>query len=234
METKNVSVPLMVLLCLALVIIGGFMSYALFPNEKQVVVTNEVVKVERVEVPAPSNVVVPTAAEIAALVVIPAQTAQEVPSSDKINQLWEVEYNDEVYELKAKATKFILEEMNFDVSAFNLSAVVDSDTLDAQIANVSLDDLESNEDILDELEIVYDEIDEDYSVIMEDDTNVVITNLGLDEADDEKVTVSLVMKVKYNTMDNDDNVKKYIVITGEYFKDKHGDEDSKITYALKA
>jgi hypothetical protein len=103
METNKLPISLLVFLCLGLLILGGFSSYALFPNEKQVIVTNEVVKV--VEVPAPANTVMPTAAEIAALVVIPAQTAQEVPSSTKINDLWDVEYKGDVYTLKAKATK---------------------------------------------------------------------------------------------------------------------------------
>jgi len=187
-------------------------------------------KISNIQITAPA-VAVPTAAEIAALVVIPSADVKEITDNDKINDLWDVEYSDEVYTLKAEAAKFILDEMDFNVSAFNVSAVIDSDTLDAEIAKCSLDE-SGAEDILDEVKIAYDEVKD--NSIQEDDTEVVITNLGINEVDDQKATVNLVLKVKYNTMDSDDTVKKYIVITGEYFKDKHGDADSKITYALKA
>jgi len=186
--------------------------------------------------PTAAAVTVPTAAEIAALVVIPSN---EISDNDKVNDLW---YETDsirikLYTLKAEAVKFILDEMGFNVSAFNVSAVVNSSSLDVQIKNVDLDNEDAIEDILDDLNIEYDEIYfdfDDYPIIVEDDTEVTIQDLGLDDSDDQKATVKLVLKVKHDTMENDYNGKKYIAITGKYFIDKHGHADSEITYALKA
>lgn len=231
---------IMAVLCVALVVslVATFFAYgasnkdvqAMTDAEKQALAqaigseVGEKVSAEIAKMPQPVEPVVTPEGNV----VTPSDTI--VTDNDKLNDLWEAEYSDEVYALKSDAVIEILDELNFNCTAFNKTAVVDSDSLDEQIALCTLSD-EDAEDVLDELVIDYDEIQ--YAKILEKYTEVTIQDLGLDDADDQKATVNLVIKIKYDTDVAEDLITN-VVITGEYFKDKHGVADSEITYAVKA
>ncbi len=167
MEDKNLFVAL-ILLVAAISVISLFVGLGNNLNEQAL--TDKIAAQVVSELPAPQAV--PTAAEIAALVVIPALPEFEVPefkNDEHIIDLWEDLYAEEIEELETEA-------YNIAVSEFEE------------------DDYELLEDWFNEFLEDFDELEN----VEIEDYEVSVISLGLSEDDDKVAEVLFEIEVEYS------------------------------------
>jgi hypothetical protein len=158
------------------------------------------------KIPAPEKV--PTAAEIAAQIVVPSAPEVIIPEfkeNEKVNDLWKNLYADQIEELETEA--YNVAELELKDHDYKLL----TNWLEANVVG-------------------FDEID---SVTIKDyDINVV--ELGLDEDEDKIATVNFELKVRYTLLEgSDDNLKKTVNATATVNFDKgdFSDEDVELVFA---
>jgi len=168
---------------------------------------------EKVKVPSAADIAsiviagvgsMPSAEDIAKGVIVPTPEQPKDLDNQKVKDMWENLYSEEIEALEEEAYDYIVDEIDED---------------DIQ------DFLES------ELLIEIDEIK--YANIDDDETEITIINLGLDDEDDEEVEVYIEIKVKYDLEEGvDDNIKKTIKLNARYFIDDDEDPDAELVYSL--
>ena len=150
--------------------------------------------------PVAEPVVVPTAAEIAALVVIPTVDVPEFESDSKVLDLWENQYSVEIDELEAEA--YDVAELELEDHDYKLLVKY----LEASI--VGFDELK-NVDV------------EDYEVT--------IVELGLEEDEDKVAEIEFDLKVKYVLEEGaTERLKKNILLTATVSFDEGDYTDSDV------
>jgi hypothetical protein len=158
------------------------------------------------KIPAPEKV--PTAAEIAAQIVVPSApevTIPEFKSDSKVDDLWKNLYADQIEELETEA--YNVAELELEDHDYKLL----TKWLEANIVG-------------------FDEID---SVIIKD-YDIDVVELGLDEDEDKIATVNFELKVRYTLLEGeDDNLKKTVNATATVTFDKgdFSDEDVELVFA---
>jgi hypothetical protein len=206
MSGNNVMLGILVALGLVLVLMSGY-GIALVSNQENVDYDKIGAMVDSKLSSLPTPVAPPTAAEIAALVVVPAS---EDVDNDKVNDLWEDLYGEEIAALEGNATEAVLEELD------------DDDSLDEII------------EMLAAAGIVVDDEDDVEIDVDDDETEVEIVRLGVDDEDDgQEAVVTLEIKVSYSIEGESDTVHKHMIVTGVYTGDEDGDEDTELTFSFK-
>jgi len=123
--------------------------------------------------------------------------------NQRLDELWQKVYETEISDLKEEALEATLDEID-------------------------------KEDIEDFLK------DEGYNIdyvksykVDEDETEVEVTNLGLDDEDDKAATVNLYLDVKYKQKTGSTTTQReYIEVTADYYIDD-GDEEVDLVYSIK-
>ena len=204
MENKGLIYTLLV----AAVILCCITTYAVLNNQ-----VDEQALSNKVAAQVIGQINVPTASEIAAEmpeisipeIVIPAAPEAKEVNSDRIDDLWEGLYDDEIEELEAEA---------YDVAEIELE---DHDYKDLERY------LEANIEGFDELK--------DVDI---DDYEVNIIALGLDDDEDKVADVVFELKIKYNLLEGQaTNYKKNVIATATVSFDEgvYNDEDVELVFA---
>lgn len=199
------------LIAMVLILLGGFFYVPNLASDSDVEkAISDGLSGITVTVP---DVDVPTAKEIADEINIESADAPTVPASNKINDLWEDLYADEIEELEDHAYDDVL----------------------AELEDLDEDDMD---DLVDFLEANIDGFDELVSVSEDDDeTNVEIINLNPDndEDEDKEAEVYLELKVKYRLSEGQATSYKetvYVFAEVAYEEGDFDEEEVEVTYSL--
>jgi hypothetical protein len=208
---KNTGLLVGCLVFLAVLNLVGFFVLGSHNVDEQALadkVTAQVIK-NLPEAPA-----MPTAAEIAAQIVVPeapsapAVTAPEFTENEKVNDLWENLYSDQIDELETEA--------------YNVA-----------VSELEKKDFKFLENFLEGSIVGFDEL-KSVSHYELDDCDVNVVNLGLDEDEDKVATVNCDLKVKYSLLEGTDNdFKKTVELeaTVTFDQGDFEDEDVELVFA---
>jgi len=209
MQASNGKIIATIIVC-ALLVIGSF--YFMIPDVPEFIVPTATEIAAAITIPA-----VPTAAEISAGIVVPA--AAEGADSQRVQELWDREYSEEINVLESQAEALCIEEFLDDNKDFEDDGYGEFGE-DDEVAELFEEDAEV---------VFLKEYD--------DDREITITNLGLDdvdgeEGDDRAVTVTSVIKVEVEP-DMGDDYKDRVYLTCEVTSDD-GDLEADVSYSLEA
>jgi hypothetical protein len=209
---KNSKLLIGLIVALAIVNVVGFFVLGSNQGIDEQALANKVTAQVISQMPTPEPG--PTAAEIAALITVPeapsapAVTVPEFTENEKVNDLWENLYSDQIDELETEAYNVAVSELEKkefrSLENFLKEGITDFDELKS-VSNYELDDCDVN-----------------------------VVNLGLDEDEDKVATVSCDLKVKYSLLEGSDNdfkkkVKSEATVT--FDQGDFEDEDVEIVFA---
>jgi len=210
MEKNNRLLIWLVVIVAILSLVTTFVSLGSKVNEQALAdkVTAQVIRDMPKQTAAQEIDIDQLAADVASKIVVPGVEVPKFESNEKVNDLWNDLYSENISKLETEA--------------YNV-AVTELEKKDYKALNNWFED---NVLSFDEIKSVSDY---DFS-----DCEVVIVNLGLDEEEDKVATVSCDLKVKYSLLEGvTDNFKKTVGLVANVVFDQgdFNDEDVELVFA---
>ena len=205
-KDKENLIVYLVLLVAALSVITMFVVLASSTSEDEI---KKIVASEIAKIPMPVEPVVPTAEDIVALIVIPEVVIPEFPNDERLREVWEKQYSDEIEEIEENAEEDAVAEIK------------DRDYRDL------VKWLEANVENFDEL---HSDPDFDHS-----ETEIEVTALGLERDEDKVASFYFEVDVRYELTEGvDQRYKDTVYVTGTvtYDEGDFDDEDVELMYSF--
>ena len=200
MESDNKLLVFLLAIALILNLVSLYGVYSIGSLSKSDIQAAVKLEVDKIDIPAP---VIPSAEEIAANVVVPEAGALD---NDKVSDLWEDLYSEEIDEIEEAAEDVADEEL----------------------------EKKDYKELLKYLVSLIEGLDEDSVDVDVEDVEVSVTGLGLDEDEDKTATVVYELTVEYSLEEGAvQDYKKNIIATADVVFDEGDldDSDVQLVYA---